>query len=76
MRINYNFPYYRDRLSPRQKARLAAKLEAQRPEIILQDEAASILRIRTSVSRSQDSESHSQDSEEKKFETGGLHRLD
>lgn len=69
MRINYNFPYYRDRLSPRQKARLAAKSESQRPEVVLQGDAASILRIRTSVSLSQDSE-------DKKMETGGLQRLD
>lgn len=50
MRINYNFPYFYERLSPRQKARMAAESKNQRPEIILEGQTIPILRIRSSVS--------------------------
>ena len=56
MRINYNFPYYQERLSPRQRARMAAESRLQRPEIKMEGQATSILKIRTTVSLSQDSD--------------------
>ncbi len=47
MRINYNFPYYYERLSPRQKARLAAESKLQSIVIRMEGVATSILRIKT-----------------------------
>ncbi|MBQ6616697.1 MAG: hypothetical protein IJH67_10035 [Thermoguttaceae bacterium] len=69
MRINYNFPYYRERLSPRQKARMAAESQNQQPEIILEGQTIPILRIRTSVTSYQKSD-HTN------IETGSLKRVD
>ena len=56
MRINYNFPYFQGRLSPRQKARMAAESKLQRPEIKIQGQTISILRIRSCVLQCQDSD--------------------
>ena len=50
MRINYNFPYFHERLSPRQKARMAAESQNQQPEIILEGQTIPILKIRSSIS--------------------------
>ncbi len=63
MRINYNFPYYQERLSPRQKARLAAEAKNQRPEIVIAGWVIPILRIRSSVLPGQEQN-------ERKLETG------
>ena len=48
MRINYEFPYYYERLSPRQKARMADESKSQRPVIRMEAQTTSILKIRTS----------------------------
>ena len=54
MRINYNFPYYYERLSPRQRARLAAESKLQSVVIRMEGVATSILRIKTtSLSQSE-----------------------
>ncbi len=47
MRINYNFPYYQERLSPRQKARMAAESKSQNPVIRMELQTPSTLKIRT-----------------------------
>lgn len=49
MRINYNFPYYQERLSPRQKARLAAESSQNQPVIRMEGRTLTILRVRTST---------------------------
>ena len=69
MRINYNFPYYRERLSPRQKARMAAESQNQQPEITLEGQTIPILRIRTSVTSYQKSDSTN-------IETGSLKKVE
>ena len=48
MRINYNFPYFYNRLSPRQKARMAAEAAQNRPAIKMEGRTVTILKVRTS----------------------------
>lgn len=50
MRINYNFSYFYERLSPRQKARMAAEAAQNRPAIKIEGRTLTILRVRTSAS--------------------------
>ncbi|MBR5710037.1 MAG: hypothetical protein IKX40_04710 [Thermoguttaceae bacterium] len=48
MRINYNFPYFYNRLSSRQKARLAAEAAQNRPAIKMEGRTLTILSVQTS----------------------------
>lgn len=56
MRINYNFPYFQERLSPRQKARMAAASELQPLEIKMGEQTLTILRVQTPVMQRQKSD--------------------
>lgn len=69
MRINYQFPFFYERLSPRQKARMAAEAAQNCPSIQMEGRSLAVLRI------SRLSNSLSQDADDERIK-GGLQSFD